>query len=277
MTDLRSLLLLFALGCGENLTHLDEPPPYQPGALPPLACVPDLDGKIEAAELQAAIGVQVSYRVSPPGSEREVDVVGEVDGAGRRVWDLGAAERDDQLARLAASELRGRWYAASFPAGEFVAPVDAGGAIEGVYRHDDEALWLLGVASSQMDPPEGRTLLVYAAPVPLYRFPLEPGARWTASGEVTGGTLRGLPFAGRDRYDVAVDATGQLLLPDLSFGQAHRVRTQVTIEPAVGAPVSRRQVSFLFECFGEVARVTSRQDEPAEDFTTATEVRRLGL
>ena len=45
----------------------------------------------------------------------------------------------------------------------------------------------------------------------------------------------------------------------------------------MGASVSRRQVSFLFECFGEVARATSRDDEQAVDFTTAAEVRRLGM
>ena len=45
----------------------------------------------------------------------------------------------------------------------------------------------------------------------------------------------------------------------------------------VGASTSRRQVSFLFECFGEVARATSLPDETVVDFTTAAELRRLSL
>ena len=72
------------------------------------------------------------------------------------------------------------------------------------------------------------------------------------------------------------DAMGAIDLPQLTFDQVHRVRTKVTVEPAVGATVVRRQVSFFAECFGEVARVTSQNDEPEADFTTAAELRRLG-
>ena len=35
------------------------------------------------------------------------------------------------------------------------------------------------------------------------------------------------------------------------------------------------QISFLFECFGEVARATSQPNETNQDFTTAAEVRRF--
>jgi hypothetical protein len=69
-----------------------------------------------------------------------------------------------------------------------------------------------------------------------------------------------------------------MILPHLTFTDAYRVRTKVTVEPAVGGvTVTRRQVSFLFECFGEVARATSRDDEALEDFTQAAEVRRFSL
>ncbi len=158
-----------------------------------------------------------------------------------------------------------------------MAPLDAGATLEAVYAHDERALWLLGMASAEADPPQGRTLLVYDDPVPAYQFPLEVGAEWIAVGEIRDDTLLGLPYAGRDVHEVSDDALGRLELPDLSFTQAHRVRSRVTIEPAVGAAVSRRIVSFLFECFGEVARAQSRDDETEEDFATAVEVRRLGL
>jgi hypothetical protein len=36
-----------------------------------------------------------------------------------------------------------------------------------------------------------------------------------------------------------------------------------------------RQDSYLFECFGEVARATSQPNETSDDFTTAAEVRRF--
>jgi hypothetical protein len=45
----------------------------------------------------------------------------------------------------------------------------------------------------------------------------------------------------------------------------------------VGIPTTRRQVGFLTECYGEVARATSENNEPTEDFTRAAELRRVGL
>jgi len=269
--------LLLVSACGDNLTPPPERDPYAPGDPATPTCWPDVDGRIEPAELQAALGVPANYLVSPAGTERTVDLTGAADAEGLRVWDFSTDLADDQVATLAAAPLTGRWYAASFPGGQFVAPLDAGATLEAVYAHDERALWLLGMASAEADPPAGRTLLVYEDPVPAYQFPLEVGAEWIAVGEIRDGTLLGLPYAGRDVYEVSDDALGRLELPDLSFTQAHRVRSRVTIEPAVGAPVSRRIVSFLFECFGEVARAQSRDDETEEDFATAVEVRRLGL
>jgi hypothetical protein len=269
--------LLAAVSCGENLTPASDRQVYDGGGEQPLECVPNLDGRIDSNELQAAIGVPATYLVSPKGEERPVDVVGTVDGAGKRVWDWSANAASDQLAVLTARVLTGTWYAASFPGGQFTTALDAAGSLEAVYVHDEQALWLLGYASSVEAPPEGKTLVVYQQPVALYRFPVEVGAQWVSAGTVQNATVYGLPYAGRDTYEVSVDAAGTLHLPDVTFGQALRTRTRVTQEPAVGASVSRRQVSFLFECFGEVARAQSRDDESAADFTTAAEVRRLGL
>jgi hypothetical protein len=94
---------------------------------------------------------------------------------------------------------------------------------------------------------------------------------------VKNATLRGLPYAGQDSYAISVDAAGELILPSITFTQALRVRTTVTATPAAGAAVTTKQVSFLFECFGEVARATSQTGETQDNFTTAAEVRRLGL
>ena len=270
-------LLAAVVSCGENLTPASDRQLYDGGGQEPLPCVPNLDGQIDADELQAAIGVPANYLVSPKGEERAVDVVGTVDGAGKRVWDWSANAPSDQLAVLTASTITGKWYAASFAGGQFVAPLDAAGTLEAVYVHDSEALWLLGYASKVEAPVEGKTLVVYQQPVALYRFPLQVGSQWASAGTVVNATVYGLPYAGRDTYEVSVDAAGTLHLPDVTFSQALRTRTRITQEPAVGQSVQRRQVSFLFECFGEVARAQSRDNETAVDFTTAVEVRRLGL
>jgi hypothetical protein len=284
------LLLALALaGCGDNQSTPLERQPYVPAdpsdvgrgadgdSLDPLTCVPNLDGQIDADELVEALGVPVSYLISQPGQERQVDLVGQVNDQGARVWDWSEDRADDRVLKVEAASIEGRWYEDSFPGASFVLPSDVDGALEAVYLRDEQALRLMGVASAQEEPPEGQTLLVYREPVALYRFPLAPGDEWVTTGEVSGGVLLGLPYAGRDVYEVKIDGAGELRLPDLTFTQALRVRQKVTLEPSVGRSVSTRQVSFLFECFGEVARATSRNDEPEEDFSVASELRRLGL
>lgn len=273
------LVLTFALscaGCGDNKTPYPTRERYVTDAAALLGCTPNLDGRIDASELGPALGIPVSYLVSPAGQERTVDVSGIDDGRGGRIWDFSVDLASDQVASLSANELAGKWYASSFPGGQFTVAIDAGGTIEGVYVQDATSLRLLGVASRDEGPAEGQTLLVYDSPVTIFAFPIEPGATWVSAGSVSGGMFRGLPYAGRDTYETHVDAMGVAELPSFRFTQVHRVRTRVTVEPAVGASTSRRQVSLVFECFGEVARVTSRPDEPQEDFTTAAEVRRLG-
>ncbi|MBW2702059.1 MAG: hypothetical protein JRF33_14680 [Deltaproteobacteria bacterium] len=278
--SLLSLFVLLSLGlvvaCGDNQTFPVDRDDYMPADTEPLACIPNLDGRIEAHELQAAYGVSVSYLISPAGEARAVDLVGSEQG-GKRRWDWGADYESDQVARLAAEELAGKWYAADFPAGQFVTDFDAGGTVESVYSLDSAGLHLHGLASAEENPADGQTLMVYNSPVLLYRFPIEVGSSHVSVGQVQNGMFRGLPYAARDTYEVDVDAAGELVLPDVTFTQALRIRVRSVIEPSVGQSVSQRQVSYMFECFGEVARATSRIDEPDEDFTNAIEVRRLGL
>ncbi len=269
-------VVLGALACGENRTF-PEKRAYQPEAVTPLACVPNLDGKIEANELKAALEVPETLVVSPAGVHRMVDVAGTIDAQGRRTWNFATDYADDQLAKISASALTGKWFALSFPNGQYVAPVDLGAGLLGVYSADGSNLLLHGLASSKEAPPEGKTLLVYNAPVAVQKYPLEVGKSWISVGVVQNGVIRGLPYAGRDTYQVSVDAAGRLELTDLTFTQALRIRTRVTVEPSVGASVSRRQISWFFECFGEVARAASLDNEPLEDFTTTSELRRLGL
>ncbi|MEX1367878.1 MAG: hypothetical protein AB1Z98_32415 [Nannocystaceae bacterium] len=269
------VLLTPLLGCDGNGTLPPVRELYE--GQPPVAleCVPNLDGRIDADEVPLVLGASVSYLVSPPGVSRAVDVAG-LDEGGLRVWDWSVDLADDQLLRVGPQPIDDRWYADRFPPDAFVAPFDGGGAIETVSRQDDQGLQLLGLASAQPDPAAGRTLLVYDAPVELLRFPIEPGTSFSAVGTVTDGTFRGIPYAATDTYDVSVDALGELRLPSLTFTQAHRVRTTLTVEPALGEITSVRQVSYFFECFGEVARATSQPNEPETNFTEAAEIRRLG-
>jgi hypothetical protein len=264
--------------CSDNQTPAPAHAAYDGGAVTVLPCVPNLDGKIESRELVPQVGIPANYLVNPSGKERAVDIVGQMN-AGKLTWNFGADYADDQVAKVQAQHIDGKWYAGSFTgvANPVVVANDLAGRTEGVYTQDDQGFFLHGVASTDPSPPEGKTLLVYSAPVMLYRFPLQPGAAWTSIGEVKNGTVRGLPFASRDTYDVKVDGAGELGLPDFVLTQALRVRTNVSIAPSAGAVTTQRQVGFLFECLGEVARATSKLNEPDENFTTASELRRLGL
>ena len=242
----------------------------------PFTCLPNLDGQIDADELQAAVGVPVTYLLSAPGTSSPVDLVGQVNSSGNVLWDFSESLASDGSVAIQASPLGGQWYAASFPAGQWSAPLDVGDTLEGVYSADSSAMYLQGLASTTASPAEGKTLVVYAEPVAFYRFPMKQGTSWTSTGMVTGGMVRGLAYAGTDTYAVADVATGAAVLHDYTFTQVHRVKSTVTSVPAVGETVVTRQDSFLFECFGEVVRATGRTGETNDDFTTAAEVRRLG-
>jgi hypothetical protein len=262
--------------CGDNLTLPPERDAAQSPTPVPLACVPNLDGRIDASELAAAIDIPIRYLVNPPGVERSVDVAGTTEG-GAVAWDFGVDFADDQELTVTPRTTDGAWYVSSFPPDAFVAPFDPEGRIETISRLDDDGLYLLGLASSEPDPAEGRTLLVYDVPVQVLAFPVEPGQTLTSVGELVNATLNGLPYAGRDIYETEVDARGTIELPTLIFEEVHRVRTKVTVEPSVGAAQSRIQVSYYAECFAEVARAVSRPDETDEAFTTAAELRRIGF
>lgn len=248
----------------------------------PLDCVPDLDGEIEAEELEAELDVEAKYLVSPPGQTREVDLEGEdLTGGGHR-WDWSEERKGDRSVGIAARELEQRWYADSFPNGEFVLPVDLSGNTEGIYRSTDDAMYLLGVASRKESPSAGQTLLVYEDPVAVYEFPVrvrESEADWDRiqRAEVDQGTFGGATFTGSFTYHVDVHSIGELDLPHLSFEQVHRIDMKVVGTSPAGGGTSRRQVSFLTECFGEVARATSKDGVTEENFDEAAEVRRLGV
>jgi len=267
---------LALIGCGENRTRPSHGE-YTAPEPEPLACWPNLDGQIDSAEIQTAYGETIRYLVTPYGVERPVNVAGGLNAQGQLVWEWSTDYADDQVVRVVPSTVTDKWYAASFPTGQIVTPFDAAGRTESIARQDAEALWLLGVASTDPDPPEGRTLLVYAEPVAVLRFPVAPGQTFVSTGNITNGFVRGLQYAGKDVYEIAVDAMGEIRLPQITFSQVHRVRTRVTVEPAVGSSTSRRQASFFAECFAEVARAVSVAEEAEPDFTTAAEIWRLGF
>ncbi len=266
-------IIIYALvtlaACEANQT----PQPSPDATLP--TCVPTRDGMIVASELPIVLGATVSYYASPDGQTRTVNLDGTGSGVAHE-WDMSAQSPNDVVVALGPVELRDQWYASSFPASQF--SVAAGSDLDGIYHQDDEALFLDGTASHDEDPAAGKTLIVYAAPVAVLRFPIVDGDAYTTIAQIPAGTIDGLPFIGTDQVDVSISGTGRLDVPYVNFSPVLRALTLVTRKPSTGSPViTKRSADFLFECFGEVAHAESLPDEPDPDFTTAAYLRRFAL
>lgn len=256
-------MVIVLAACGVNQTPQPEAAPELP------SCVPNRDGAITEDELPIAYDVNASYYASPPGVTRTI-------ATGGMAWDLSDEFPDDVVIALGPTKIKDQWYAASFPAAQF--SVDAGGGLDGIYHQDSQGLWLDGTASREEAPSAGKTLIRYAQPLPVLRFPIEGGDAFAATGAIADGIVNGLPFVGTDEVAVEVTGDGRLDVPYVRFSPVLRVRTLVTRTPSTGTPVvTRRNVIFLFECFGEVARAESRTDEPSAEFVTAAYLRRFAL
>jgi len=257
-----TLLLTLVAACGTNETPQPSPPATWP------SCVPNRDGVITPDELPIAIGATLSFYV---GADRTVSL------GGNGVWDLSIELPGDSVTAIGPIALDTQWYATSFPAGQFV--VDAGNGLDGIYHQDERGLWLDGAASHDPAPMAGKTLIAYATPLLALRFPIADGDAFTATAVIpTGAVIDGLPFVGIDALDVDVTLGARLDVPYVQFSPALRVRSHATRTPSTGTPVAtKRTTSFLFECFGEVARAESNPNEPAIDFTAAAYLRRFAL
>lgn len=255
-----ALLITFA-ACGVNQTPQPDPTPTLP------SCTPNRDGMITADELPIALGFTVNYYAR---ANAQVNLAAN----SNKVFDLSAESADDHVVAIGPVALATQWYASSFPNGQFV--VDAGSGLDGIYHQDDRALWLDGTASQT----EGadKTLIVYPAPVAILRFPLTDGLAYSTTATLASATVAGLPFNGTDQVDVDVTGGDRLDVPYVQFSPVLRVRTNVTRTPSTGSPVvGKRTTIFMFECFGEVARAESNQNESNPDFTTAAYLRRFAL
>ncbi|MBM4343959.1 MAG: hypothetical protein FJ100_11375 [Deltaproteobacteria bacterium] len=276
---LATLALAFA-GCVDNATYPGDQP-YLPTSHwnAGLGCVPNLDGRIDANELKPALGVAARYRIA---TNRTIDQTGAVAASGVRVWDWGWSAAAEQTLQVTAAPLAGQWYAEHFAPGttgatQFAVPFDADGTLDAVYRHDGAGVWLLGMASREVAPKGGQTLLVYEWPVQVLKFPLLLHDNWTAKGVLAKAKLYGLPYAATDVYTFSADTAGVMQLPDITVDQAIRVRTKVTTTAIAGKPIERVQTQFFFECLGEVARAVPAANQTDPDFALAAEIRRLAL
>jgi len=276
--SLLPFVVVAAFACSPNETPIPERDPYETESQFTLPCLPNLDGQIVSQEAAPSFGATASYLVSPLGATRSIDLEGQDNGDGTRLWDFSTDDASDQAIRLGPEPIAGKWFASAFnnPAA-FSTPLDAAGRNQNILAIDENSLKLLGVASTEENGPSGKTLFVYDPPIEFYKFPLAPGSRYESTGVVRNGVFQNIPYAGQDTYAVEVDGIGEVRLPDLVATQVLRVRITVTVAPAAGVATTTQQTSFLTECLGEITRATSQPNETNRNFSEASEVRRLGL
>lgn len=273
-----ALAALATLGCAAGPEDPGLPQPDGGGFIPrPDAgtgptCRGNRDGVIERDEVAFVTGVTVRYRVNPSGTLARVAPAGEAQADGARRWDFSDRAGDTVSVTLLAAPQQ--WFASSFSQAQYAAPLDPRAPELGVYLATDAAVQLLGVAG----PAESDdTLVRYDAPLDVLRFPLSVGMTWTAEATTQAGRIGGTPVASRDRYEITVDARGAVVLPELTFPDALRIRVELTQRFPAGPGRRRIQYLWMTECYGEVARMVSQDDEADPAFTLAAEFRRLGL
>ncbi len=231
------------------------------------SCLPNNDGVIERAEVPLAAGLDAKFLTA---ENAPVDTAGAAQADGSRNWNLAGSLSGDHLALVATQALAGQWFQSSFAGASYSAKLSDTQPLLGVFQITSSSLLLQGVVS-----PSGgatRTELKYAPATTVLSFPLSMGKSWTTTSNVTG-VAQGVLANYTEKYDYAVDAHGMLATP---FGSFPVLRTRVVLTRTVGLlKTTLRTYLFTTECFGTVASIVSKDNEPNAEFTTAAEVQRL--
>ena len=266
--DMNGLDISFDRDGGDEVGGADVADAEHDGGGPnSMLCRPNSDGSIEAAEVPLGAGLSAKFRVA---HDAAWDTSGE-DVDGELTWDL-AQEFDgeaDVLVEL--RDLSGQWFETTFPDGDYFVGLSTKSDTLGVFRITADEVQLLGVVS----PEDGltRTELEYDPPVPILRFPLQAGERWSVESTVSG-VFSGVASLYTETYVFEVDAAGRLLTPFSSDFEVLRVRSVLDREVGLLTTVIR-SFAFIAECFGTVATVDAMENDPGPEFADTSELRRL--
>lgn len=272
MRLLTTMAALGAGGCfGANTPPGNDDAAY--GSAPDLGplCAGNNDGKIDRDELAFPVGMSVNYLSNPNGTTATVAPDGTQAGGGVIEWDLTSTAGD--VHQLTLENVASKWFASSFPGATYATTTDLATNTLGVFRVQDDGLYILGYASETPN----QTLLVYDRPILSLKFPVTLGDSWVATAHVVNGTLNGSPYAALDTYQISIDERGTAVLPFLSFANTMRVHVDLTQTVPGGVSIRRIQYLFFHECYGELGRMVSTINEANESFTSAGEFRRLAL
>ncbi|MBT3221164.1 MAG: hypothetical protein HN348_18945 [Proteobacteria bacterium] len=248
-------------------------------------CVPNHDGIITAAETPIQAGFEAKFRVT----KNVTDFSSAPDcTSGSCSWDLVDVPGTTKNEMFTTKSLSGTWFE-DIDAFAHATHYTSVGMFKlnmvvdlcsqeqlAIYRKDDDALWLLGMVSSEKD---GGTQLIYNPPVDILRFPIEAGKTWstntTASGPLCGSWV---DYDIDQTYTSTVDKDGSLETPYGDFPEVQRVNTLVERHIGVGVmPALMRTHTLMAECFTSVGVILSEEGVENADFDDVLEVRRLTL
>jgi hypothetical protein len=229
-------------------------------------CNPNHDGTISRAEVSFLAGVHENDRIA----ENATFATAGTGSGANRMWDLSMTFAGDHDVDVATLSMSGQWFASSFPNATYAAKLSDTQALLGVFQATDSALLLLGVVSPTDGPT--RTILTYSPPVTVLQFPVVMNGAWQTTTTVSG-QAQGVPGFYNEQYDTLADATGTLATP---YGSFPVLRVRTTLTRTAGPTITiTRTYTFVAECYGVVGQIVSQPDEPAAEFTSAAELRRL--
>lgn len=230
-------------------------------------CAPNHDGIVTRDEMPIGAGLHATYRVA---TGVDWSTAGKQVADGSREWDLTVTFPGEANTLVEARPLEGTWFEGDFPDATYAARLSETEDLLGVFRVEDDGLYLLGVAS--MEDSLTATNLSYDPPVQVLQFPMEEGDVWETDSTITG-TAVGIWSFYTEGYRSEVDAHGTMKTP---FGDFDVLRVNVELTRTIGVlPTTVRTHMFIAECFGTVANVVSEDHEIGDEFDAVKELRRL--
>jgi len=230
-------------------------------------CSPNHDGVITRDEVPLMAGLNAKFLTS---GATAVSSAGELQGDGSRLWDLTGALSGDHLVLVETQPLAGKWFEAKYPGATYAARLSESSDLLGVFEVTPVSLLLRGVVS----PADTitKTQVTYSPAVVVLDFPLSENKTWTTTSNATG-LAQGVAVNYTEKYESFVDAHGTLKAP---YGDFPVLRTRVVLTRTVGL-LNTVVRSYLFstECFGTVASIAAKDNEPNAEVSSAAEVRRL--
>lgn len=233
-------------------------------------CVPNNDGTIERAEVPMQAGLHANFEYA---ENVTVDSAGAMNADGTFAWDLTGPYSGDHTVLVTTDALTGQWFASQFPSATYTTKLSDTSDLLGIFQGSQIALSLVGVVSpSAPDSGSGYTDVQYTPAALVLGVPMTLGTTWSSNSNITG-TALGTPTDYTETYASKVDARGTLKIP---YGTFKVLRVQTTLSRyALGIVTVYRSFSFVAECAGTIASLTSQPDETTIEFTNAAQVQRL--